>query len=179
MGPRKEAERGALGGVGPAHVPYVHGHLAILFDVDGLVLHGAEAHQQGRRQHVGGNVPAGALSLGAQLRQGDAIGGEQRPAEHQAPREEQAVTAGHGGGGTQGEQIRRHDGLPLEGDDEEIGSAPQKAQSYERSERCASALSRQKSDGAAQPQDEQVVDDVALGNGEDAVVPRQLEEQEA
>ena len=179
MGPREKAERGALGGVGAAHVPYVHGHLAVLLDVDGLVLHGAEAHQQGRRQHVGGNVPAGALSLGAQLRQGDAIGGEQRPAEHQAPREEQAVTAGHRGGGAEGEQIRRHDGLPLEGDDEEIGSAPEQAKAREDGQRCAGALSRQKSDGAAQPQDEQVVDDVALGNGEDAVVPRQLEEQEA
>lgn len=37
----------------------------------------------------------------------------------------------------------------------------------------------QKHDGAAQTQDEQVVYDVALWDGEDAVVPRQLEEQEA
>lgn len=40
-------------------------------------------------------------------------------------------------------------------------------------------LSCQKHDGAAQTQDEQVVYDVALWDGEDAVVPRQLEEQEA
>ena len=179
LGPREEAERGALGGVRAAHIPYVHGYVAVALDVDGLVLHGAEAHQQGRRQHVGGYVPASALSLGAQLRQGDAIGGEQRPAEHEATGEKQAVTTGHGGGGAEGEQIRRHDGLPLEGNDEEVGGAPQQAKAREDGQRCAGALSCQKHDGAAQTQDEQVVYDVALWDGEDAVVPRQLEEQEA
>lgn len=79
----------------------------------------------------------------------------------------------------EGEQIRRHDGLPLEGNDEEVGGAPQQAKAREDGQRCAGALSCQKHDGAAQTQDEQVVYDVALWDGEDAVVPRQLEEQEA
>ena len=174
----EEAERRPLVGIRRARVPFPHDAMEVLADVAHVDPRPERRHQHDGHGRVRGHGAPGERRLGDEA-QADAGGREQHTACDHALVGPERVPAAHGCRGVEREQVGRHDGLSLEGDDEMVRDTCEKADGQKRRDGPARALSDGVDDGEQGRQHPQVRGDVEEVHGEQHVVGRELHEEEA
>ena len=174
----EEAQHRALLGVGAARVPFAHHAVEVLPDV-------AHVHPRARRHgerrghaEVRRRCPPRKRGLGHEV-QAHARERVQREAGEDARVGQERVPAAHGRRRGKREQVCRHHGLPLVGDDEVVRHANEQACRQKKRPARARALPGEVDEGEQHGEHAQVDGHVVGVHGKQSVVGGKLHEEEA